>query len=294
MTDGEALLVANPMPVGVDDAEKIVEAWNPYRTMFDVVWSGRRHVMMGASQIDPYGNQNFAFIGDGAQPKASSSACAARPATPCNHTTSYWIPNHSHTVFVPKVDVVSGVGYDRAAELGEWVTRAPRDPARGHQPRRARLRDARPPHAPRERAPRRDRRRSGRGHRLRARRSTATCRRAACPTDEELAVIEQARSHGLRAPGGARADARPPPHPPLRPLRRRRTRSCRPAWAGSPARASCRPPRRPAALGILASATMDFRQLQNAIADVKTRTPRPVRREPARRRRRHRPTASSC
>ena len=69
MTDGEALLVANGIPVGVDDPEKIVEAWNPYRTMFDVVWSGRRHVMMGASQLDPFGNQNFAFIGDPAKPK---------------------------------------------------------------------------------------------------------------------------------------------------------------------------------------------------------------------------------
>ena len=33
-----------------------VELWNPYRAMFDVVWSGRRHVIMGASQIDAYGN----------------------------------------------------------------------------------------------------------------------------------------------------------------------------------------------------------------------------------------------
>ena len=29
-----------------------------------------------------------------------------------------WIPNHTTRVFVPAVDVVSGVGYDRAAELG--------------------------------------------------------------------------------------------------------------------------------------------------------------------------------
>ena len=43
------------------------------------------------------------------------------PGNTVNHTTSYWIPNHSATVFVPKVDVVSGVGYDRAAELGDWV-----------------------------------------------------------------------------------------------------------------------------------------------------------------------------
>ena len=41
------------------------------------------------------------------------------PGNTINHTTSYWIPNHSPKVFVEKVDVVSGVGYDRAAALGE-------------------------------------------------------------------------------------------------------------------------------------------------------------------------------
>ena len=40
MTDGEALLVANSVPVGVDEPDKMIEAWNPYRSMFDVVWSG--------------------------------------------------------------------------------------------------------------------------------------------------------------------------------------------------------------------------------------------------------------
>ena len=45
MTDGEALLVENILPVGVDNPDKVVAGWNPYRTMFDVVWSGRRHVI---------------------------------------------------------------------------------------------------------------------------------------------------------------------------------------------------------------------------------------------------------
>ena len=121
MTDGEALLVANPMPVGVDEPGKLVEAWNPYRTMFDVVWSGRRHVIMGASQIDPFGNQNFAFIGEWSKVKSQLLGMRGAPGNTINHTTSYWIPNHSARVFVPKVDVVSGVGYDRAAQLGEWV-----------------------------------------------------------------------------------------------------------------------------------------------------------------------------
>lgn len=121
MTDGFALLVANAMPVGVDDAEKVVESWNPYRTMFDVVWSGRRHVVMGASQIDPFGNQNFAFIGEWGKPKSQLLGMRGAPGNTVQHTTSYWIPNHSPRVFVEQVDVVSGVGYDRAAKLGPLV-----------------------------------------------------------------------------------------------------------------------------------------------------------------------------
>ncbi|HXY92406.1 MAG TPA: CoA-transferase [Acidimicrobiia bacterium] len=121
MTDGFAVLVANAMPVGVDDAQKVIEAWNPYRTMFDVVWSGRRHVVMGASQIDPYGNQNFAFIGDWDHPKSQLLGMRGAPGNTVNHVTSYWIPNHSPRVFVEQVDVVSGVGYDRAARLGDFV-----------------------------------------------------------------------------------------------------------------------------------------------------------------------------
>ncbi|MDZ4825180.1 MAG: CoA-transferase [Actinomycetota bacterium] len=118
MTDGEALLVENAMAVGVDNPEKVVGAWNPYRAMFDVVWSGRRHVIMGGSQIDTYGNQNFAFIGDPAAPKTQLLGMRGAPGNTINDRTSYWIPNHSTRVFVPTVSVVSGVGYDRAAELG--------------------------------------------------------------------------------------------------------------------------------------------------------------------------------
>jgi acyl CoA:acetate/3-ketoacid CoA transferase beta subunit len=119
MTDGEALLIAGPYPVGATDQAKTIEAWNPYRSMFDVVWSGRRHVMMGASQIDRYGNQNFAFVGEWEQPKAQLLGFRGAPGNTIQNTTSYWIPNHSARVFVPKVDVVTGVGYDRAEKLGE-------------------------------------------------------------------------------------------------------------------------------------------------------------------------------
>jgi acyl CoA:acetate/3-ketoacid CoA transferase beta subunit len=78
-------------------------------------------VMMGASQLDPYGNQNFAFIGDPAQPKVQLLGMRGAPGNTVQNVTSYWIPAHSSRVFVENVDVVSGLGYDRAAELGDWV-----------------------------------------------------------------------------------------------------------------------------------------------------------------------------
>jgi acyl CoA:acetate/3-ketoacid CoA transferase beta subunit len=119
MTDGEALLVENILPVGATVAsDKVVAGWNPYRSMFDVVWSGRRHVMMGASQIDKWGNQNFAFIGDHVAPRTQLLGMRGAPGNTINDKTSYWIPAHTPRVFVPAVDVVSGVGYDRAADLG--------------------------------------------------------------------------------------------------------------------------------------------------------------------------------
>jgi acyl CoA:acetate/3-ketoacid CoA transferase beta subunit len=45
------------------------------------------------------------------------------PGNTVNHSTSYWVPNHSTRSFVEQVDVVSGVGYRRAAEAGPSATR---------------------------------------------------------------------------------------------------------------------------------------------------------------------------
>jgi acyl CoA:acetate/3-ketoacid CoA transferase beta subunit len=111
ITDGEALLVANPLPVGSGVHEKVIEGWMPYRSVFDVVWAGRRHVMMGATQIDRHGNQNIACIGEWAHPKAQLLGVRGAPGNTVNHPTSYWVPNHSTRAFVERVDFVSGVGY---------------------------------------------------------------------------------------------------------------------------------------------------------------------------------------
>ena len=123
-TDGVAHLVANVTPHGGGDGPApVFEGMMNYRFVFDTLWWGRRHVMMGATQIDRYGNQNIACIGDHKAPKAQLLGMRGAPGNTINHTTSYWVPNHSAKVFVPQVDVVSGVGYDRARELGPQASR---------------------------------------------------------------------------------------------------------------------------------------------------------------------------
>ena len=118
LTDGEAALMANTPPMGARRDEMVPEAWMPYRRVFDLLWSGRRHIMMMASQVDRYGNQNLSVIGDWSRPKAQLIGVRGAPGNSLNHPTSYWVPNHSKRTFVEHVDMVCGVGYDRASKLG--------------------------------------------------------------------------------------------------------------------------------------------------------------------------------
>lgn len=119
VSDGEAFFVGNELPLG--GTEKLVEGWIPFRSVFDTLWGGRRHVMMGATQMDAYGNSNIANIGPWAQPKAQLLGVRGGPGNTINHATSFWIPKHTTRVFVEAVDMVSGLGYDRADALGAWV-----------------------------------------------------------------------------------------------------------------------------------------------------------------------------
>jgi acyl CoA:acetate/3-ketoacid CoA transferase beta subunit len=119
VSDGEAFFVAEDLPLGA--AAQVIEGWIPFRSVFDTLWAGRRHVMMGAGQIDRSGNQNIACIGPWRHPKAQLLGVRGAPGNTVNHATSYWIPNHSARVFVEQVDVVSGVGYRRAEKVGGFV-----------------------------------------------------------------------------------------------------------------------------------------------------------------------------
>ena len=124
MTDGVCTVVDEPNPVSGPGHEQTVEAWLPFRTIFDHLWNGNRHVIMAASQIDRFGNQNFACIGEHAKPKAQLLGMRGAPGNTISHTTSYWVPNQTTKVFVDSVDVVSGVGYDRASKLDDATTRS--------------------------------------------------------------------------------------------------------------------------------------------------------------------------
>jgi acyl CoA:acetate/3-ketoacid CoA transferase beta subunit len=122
MTDGVCTVVDEPNPVSGPGHDLVVEAWLPFRAIFDHLWNGNRHVIMAASQIDRFGNHNFACIGEHAQPKAQLLGMRGAPGNTISHITSYWVANQTTKVFVPKVDVVSGVGNDRAAQLNPAST----------------------------------------------------------------------------------------------------------------------------------------------------------------------------
>ena len=57
----------------------VVEGWIPFRRVFDVVAYGKRHVMMGATQIDRHGNQNISAIGDFGRSRSGSCSASAAP-----------------------------------------------------------------------------------------------------------------------------------------------------------------------------------------------------------------------
>jgi acyl CoA:acetate/3-ketoacid CoA transferase beta subunit len=110
LTDGEAQLLADTPALGAAGA---VEGWMPFRRVFETLAWGRRHVVMGANQIDRYGNQNLSAFGPLQQPTRQMFGVRGAPGNTVNHITSYWVGNHSKRVFCDAVDVVSGIGWDK-------------------------------------------------------------------------------------------------------------------------------------------------------------------------------------
>jgi glutaconate CoA-transferase subunit B len=116
MTDAECLLLAEPVPVGKRGAYQLqVEGWLPFRKVFELLWSGRRHAMTMPTQIDRYGQINISYIGgEFAKPKVQLLGVRGIPGNTINHPCSFFVVDHSKRSFVERVDMVSGAGYDPA------------------------------------------------------------------------------------------------------------------------------------------------------------------------------------
>ncbi len=110
LTDGEARLLADTPALGASGA---IEGWMPFGRVFETLAWGRRHVVMGANQIDRFGNQNLSAFGSLQRPTRQMFGVRGAPGNTINHTTSYWVGNHSPRVFCDTVDVVCGIGWDK-------------------------------------------------------------------------------------------------------------------------------------------------------------------------------------
>jgi glutaconate CoA-transferase subunit B len=116
LTDAEAFLVEEPVPLGARGDYRVqFSGYMSFARVFDCVWGGRRHVMIGPIQIDRFGQSNLSGIGDYARPKVQMLGMRGLPGNSISHLNSMFVPNHSARVFVPgEVDIVGGVGYNPA------------------------------------------------------------------------------------------------------------------------------------------------------------------------------------
>ena len=116
ITDAEAFLVEEPVPLGPrGEYRPRPSGYMPFARVFDCVWGGRRHVMIGPIQIDRFGQTNLSGIGAREKPKVQMLGMRGLPGNSISHLNSMFVPNHSPRVFVPgEVDIVGGVGYNPA------------------------------------------------------------------------------------------------------------------------------------------------------------------------------------
>jgi glutaconate CoA-transferase subunit B len=129
MTDGEAYLVEEPVPLGPRNGYRPrFSGWMPYHRVFDSVWSGRRHAMVAPVQIDRWAQANIAALGsDLKKPKVQLLGVRGFPGNSINHRNSMFVPSHSKRSFVAgEVDVVSSIGYG-AKRWPEGVAPRPAD-----------------------------------------------------------------------------------------------------------------------------------------------------------------------
>lgn len=122
MTDSEAFMVAEPVPLGARNGYKPkLDSWMGFSRIFDNVWGGKRHALVGPTQIDRFGQANISCIGDYAKPKAQMLGVRGFPGNSISHANSFFVPGHNRRVFVEgEVDMVASVGYNPARLARGW------------------------------------------------------------------------------------------------------------------------------------------------------------------------------
>lgn len=118
MTDSEAWVLSEPNPVGARPADFVQknETWMGFSRIFDNVWSGRRHITGGPTQIDRFGQSNISCLGGSyQQPKVQMLGARGFPGNSISHANSFLVPSHNKRVFVEgECDMVCTIGYNPA------------------------------------------------------------------------------------------------------------------------------------------------------------------------------------
>jgi len=118
MTDSEAWMLSQPNPIGDRGAgyKQANESWMGFSRIFDNVWSGKRHAMLGPTQGDRFGQSNTSALGGSyEQPKVMMLGARGFPGNSISHPNSFFVPSHSNRVFIDgECDFVSSIGYNPA------------------------------------------------------------------------------------------------------------------------------------------------------------------------------------
>ena len=118
ITDGEAYLVREPVPVGPRGGYRPkIEGLMTYERVFDLIYKGKRHAMVTPVQVDRFGQMNISIIGDYHRPKTALLGVRGYPGNTISNANSMFLPQHTKRAFVAgEVDMVGGIGYNP----GRW------------------------------------------------------------------------------------------------------------------------------------------------------------------------------
>lgn len=116
MTDSQSFMLSVPNPVsGLKSHQgQANENWMGFARIFDNVWSGQRHALVGPSQVDRFGQSNISALGGTHDaPKVQLLGVRGFPGNSISHANSFFVPQHSTRTFVSdECDVVCSIGYN--------------------------------------------------------------------------------------------------------------------------------------------------------------------------------------